>query len=59
MPNMTIAQPPSTGVGTAAIRAPSLGNKPISTMIAPAAATTKRLLTLESAIKPVFWVKAL
>jgi hypothetical protein len=55
--NRTSAAPPSTGRGTAATIAPILGRSPKTIMIAPATATTQRLLTRVRRTSPTFSAK--
>ena len=54
MPNMAIPAPPNTALGMLATIAANLGNNPNKIKITPDAATTKRLLTPVTAIRPTF-----
>ena len=54
IPNMAIPAPPNTAFGMLATIAANLGNKPNKIKITPDAATTKRLLTPVTAIRPTF-----
>src|SRR5450631_1078067 len=55
--NMARAAPPSTGRGTPATTAAALGSSPRMIMMAPAEATTQRLLILVSRTSPTFSAK--
>ena len=55
---MAIPAPPSTAFGMLATTAANLGNKPNRIKITPDAATTKRLLTRVTAIRPTFCANA-
>src|SRR4051795_8578771 len=58
VPNITRPAPPSTGAGTAATTAPSLGSRPSTTRMPPAVATTQRLRTRVMPTRPTFWAYA-
>ena len=58
MPNMATPAPPKTELGMEATTAAIFGNKPRAMRMIPDAATTKRLLTRVTAIRPTFCAKA-
>ena len=58
MPNMATPAPPKTEFGIEATTAAIFGNKPRAMRMIPEAATTKRLLTRVTAIRPTFCAKA-
>ena len=58
MPNMATPAPPKTEFGIEATTAAIFGNKPRAIRMIPEAATTKRLLTRVTAIRPTFCAKA-
>ena len=57
MANIASAAPPSTECGIDAATAPALGISPMTIMIAPAVATTQRLLIAVSRTRPTFSAK--
>ena len=54
MPNMATPAPPKTAFGMEATTAAIFGKSPSAMRMIPEAATTKRLLTRVTAIKPTF-----